>query len=93
LAKEYGLPGVELSLPMSFIGTGGNLNSATDNGLKRAAAMLDMSVDEVRNRATISGAIEIGRHPGVVQVTFLVPMTAVDRIGLGALVREHYGLG
>ena len=32
-----------------------------------------MSVPEVKNRATITGAIEIGRAPGVVQVTFLAP--------------------
>ncbi len=37
-----------------------NLN-ATDNGLERAAALLDMTVPEVKNRATITGAIEIGR--------------------------------
>ena len=46
---------------------------ATDNGLARAAELLGMTVPEVRNRATITGAIEIGRHPGVVQVTFRAP--------------------
>ena len=56
-----------------MIGTGPDLNSATDNGLARAAELLDMSVPEVKNRATIAGAIEIGRLPGVVQVTFRAP--------------------
>ena len=60
-------------LPVSVVGTGPDLNSATDNGLARAAELLDMTVPEVRNRATIAGAIEIGRHPGVVQVTFRAP--------------------
>ena len=55
------------------IGSGPDLNSATDNGLARAAELLEMSVPEVKNRATVTGAIEIGRHPGVVQVTFRAP--------------------
>ena len=42
-----------------------------------------MSVPEVMNRATIAGAIEIGRHPGVVQVTFRAP---AERLGARGLV-------
>ena len=37
-----------------------------------------MTVPEVRNRATINGAIEIGRAPGVIQVTFLAPLSRLD---------------
>src|SRR5262249_31488849 len=51
----------ERSAPISVVGTGPDLNTATDNGLHRAAELLEMSVPEVRNRATIAGAIEIGR--------------------------------
>ncbi len=51
-----------------------------------------MNVDEVKNRATITGGIEIGRHPSVVTVTLLVPMAKLDTLGLGQLVREQYGL-
>ena len=47
-------------------------------------------VPEVKNRATITGAIEIGRAPGVVQVTFLAPAKALARRGLDELVRTHY---
>jgi formamidase len=68
------------------------LNSAVDNGLARAAALLEMTVPEVKNRATITGAIEIGRAPGVVQVTFLAPASRVARRGLEQLVRMHYGI-
>jgi formamidase len=53
--------------------------AATDNGLERAARLLGMSVPEVKNRATITGAIEIGRHPGVVQVTFRAPLSIAWR--------------
>src|SRR5262245_6289874 len=55
--REGGVP-LEESLPISVIGTGPDLNSATDNGLRRAADLLGMSVPEVMNRATITGAIE-----------------------------------
>jgi formamidase len=52
-----------------------------------------MSVPEVKNRATISGAIEIGRHPGVVQVTFRAPTDRLERCGLLAYAREQYANG
>ena len=63
LAREWGLDGLEESAPISVIGSGPDLNSATDNGLERAAELLGMEVPEVKNRATVTGAIEIGRHP------------------------------
>ena len=50
-----------------------------------------MSVPEVKNRATITGAIEIGRHPGVVQVTFRAPVSQLDACSLAGLAREQYG--
>jgi formamidase len=90
LARRYGMDELEEALPISVIGTGPDLNSATDNGLARAAELLDMSVPEVKNRATISGAIEIGRHPGVVQVTFRAPTDRLERRGLLAYAREQY---
>jgi hypothetical protein len=90
LAAGWGLADLEESAPISVIGTGPDLNSATDNGLERAAALLDMTVPEVKNRATITGAIEIGRHPGVVQVTFRAPMEALERCGLATYAREQY---
>jgi acetamidase/formamidase len=92
IAQRHGLTEIEESLPISVIGTGPDLNSAVDNGLARAADLLEMSVPEVKNRATITGAIEIGRAPGVVQVTFLAPAKALARRGLDELVRTHYGM-
>ena len=50
----------------------------------------DMTVPEVRNRATIAGAIEIGRHPGVVQVTFRAPADRLEARGLLGYAREQY---
>lgn len=90
LAEQWGVKKLEESLPISFIGTGANLNEATENGLQRAANVLGISVPEVMNRATITGAIEIGRHPGVVTVTFLCPVRYLDNIGLTTLIRDQY---
>jgi formamidase len=92
LAQKWGLLEIEKSAPISVIGTGGTLNAATENGLNRAAALLDMSVAEVRNRATVTGAIEIGRLPGVIQVTFLAPLVNLEQAGLLPFVKEVYNL-
>jgi formamidase len=91
LGRRYGVTELERSLPISVIGTGPDLNSATDNGLDRAAELLQLSVPEIRNRATISGAIEIGRHPGVVQVTFRAPAERLDACGLLDYAVAQYG--
>jgi acetamidase/formamidase len=92
IARRNGVGEIEDSLPISVVGTGPDLNSAVENGLQRSAALLDMTVPEVKNRATITGAIEIGRAPGVVQVTFLAPVKALAARGLEELVRTHYGM-
>lgn len=91
VAKSFGLEKLEESLPISVIGTGADLNAATDNGLQRAATLLDMPLAEVKNRATMTGAIEIGRHPGVIQVTFRAPVECLDRCGLLEFARGQYG--
>jgi acetamidase/formamidase len=92
LAARWGVAEVERSAPISVVGTGPDLNSATDNGLERAATLLGMTVPEVKNRATITGAIEIGRHPGVVQVTLRAPIEALERCGLATYAREQYDI-
>lgn len=91
-AAQWGLDGIEESYPISVIGTGPDLNSATDNGLERAAALLDTTVPAIKNRATITGAIEIGRHPGVVQVTFRAPADKLAERGLLTFVQDMYGI-
>ena len=93
IAKSWGVPALEESAPISVVGTGPDLNAATDNGLARAAKLLGMTVPEVKNRATITGAIEIGRHPGVVQVTFRAPLERLEKLGLAPFIRDQYGIG
>jgi len=93
VARSFGVERLEESAPISVVGTGPDLNSATENGLQRAAWLLDMEVPEVMNRATITGAIEIGRLPGVVQVTFRAPLDRLERRGLLPYVSDQYGAG
>jgi formamidase len=90
LARRHGVNQLEETVPVSVVGSGPDLNSATDNGLARAAELLGMSVPEVMNRATVTGAIEIGRHPGVVHVTFRAPVDRLEARGLLSYAREQY---
>lgn len=91
VGRRHGVTELEEDAPISVIGTGPDLNSATDNGLARAAELLGMSVPEVKNRATAAGAIEIGRHPGVVQITLRAPAARLEERGLLHYARELYG--
>ena len=91
LARRHGIEELEETAPISVVGTGPDLNSATDNGLARAADLLGMTVPEVKNRATVTGAIEIGRAPGVVHVTFRAPTDRLEARGLLPYARELYG--
>ncbi|MDW9428395.1 acetamidase [Sinorhizobium meliloti] len=92
LAKTHGVEVIEKDAPITFVGSGRTLNDATDNGLQRAADFLGISIGEVKNRATIAGAIEIARNPGVVRVTFRVPLSMLDKKGIGHLARSVYNL-
>lgn len=92
LGKKWGVKELEKTAPISFVGTGVNLNEAIDNGLERASEVLGLTVPEVKNRATINGAIEIGRAPGTVTVTFLAPIDTLKKAGLYEIIEEHYGL-
>jgi acetamidase/formamidase len=78
--------------PIQVVGSGANLNEATMNGLERMATLSDMDIDEVKNRVTITGGIEIGRLPGMVHITMLTPISRLEQIGIAHLVKEQYGL-
>ncbi|MDA8081309.1 MAG: acetamidase/formamidase family protein [Actinomycetota bacterium] len=78
-------------LPMQILGSGAFINAAADNAVHRAAQLLDMSVDEVRNRGTISGALEIGRLPGFVQLNLMTPKAKIEKLGILHLVEGQYG--
>jgi formamidase len=78
-------------LPVQVLGSGPDLNDAVDNAVGRAAGLFGMTVDEVKNRATISGAVDIGRLPGFVQLSLLVGRDRLERLGIRHLVEAQYG--
>ena len=90
LAEDFGVKSIEDSFPLSIVGTGVNLNRATDNALARAAELFNLSVEEVKNRATITGSIEIGRHPGVVTATMLMPKSILKQARLYKPIKRQY---
>jgi formamidase len=78
-------------LPVQVLGSGAFINAAVDNAVSRAAKLFGMTVDEVKNRSTISGAVDIGRLPGFVQLSLLVPRDRLERLGVLHLVEAQYG--
>eukprot|EP00635_Sarcinochrysidales_sp_CCMP3193_P005147 CAMPEP_0118914332 /NCGR_PEP_ID=MMETSP1166-20130328/14728_1 /TAXON_ID=1104430 /ORGANISM="Chrysoreinhardia sp, Strain CCMP3193" /LENGTH=459 /DNA_ID=CAMNT_0006853909 /DNA_START=26 /DNA_END=1405 /DNA_ORIENTATION=+ len=90
VVKQWNLPPIEDSLPIAVVGTGASLNDATQNGLQRAADLFQVDVPEIKNRATITGAVEIGRAPGVVTVTLRVPREWLDTIHLLDFATDQY---
>ncbi len=74
-----------------MLGSGPFINAAVDNAVTRAAKLLGMSEDEVKNRATVAGAAEIGRLPGFVQLNLLAPRDRLERLGILELVEQQYG--
>jgi formamidase len=92
LADKFGQSVLEDAAPIQVVGSAATLNDAVDNGVARLANLVGMSKEEVMNRVTISGAVEIGRLPGVVTVSTLVPMTKLADLGLAQLVKQQYGL-
>ncbi len=91
MAQEWEVE-LEDVAPIQVVGSGPDLNAATGNALERASKLLDMRLDEVRNRVTITGSIEIGRAPGVVTASLLAPAKQLDRLRILHLVKEQYGL-
>lgn len=92
LGGRLGITEYEETAPIAFVGTGENLNQAIDNGLERAAKVLGITIPEVKNRATINGGLEIGRYPGTATVTFLAPVSLLEKAGLLEIVTEQYGV-
>lgn len=92
LAKEWGMDKLEKTAPICFVGTGANLNAAVDNALNRGSKCLGMSLEEFKNRATITGSVDIGRAPGSVSVPLLIPIEVLEKVGLYDIIKEHYNL-
>jgi len=89
-SRNYGFPVETEMYPLQVVGSGADLNTATANGLTRMAALTGYSIAEVKNRATITGDIQIGRLPGVVQVTLLTPASVLERLNLLDIYKKQY---
>ncbi|UWG48478.1 Acetamidase/formamidase [Halanaeroarchaeum sp. HSR-CO] len=92
LGEQYDVDVETDAGPIQVIGSGATINAATDNAYDRAEALLGMSEGEIRTRATFTGGVEVGRLPGVVQLSLMVPMDLLADRGLDHLVREQYDL-
>ncbi len=92
LAEKHGLSVETESGPIQFIGTGGDLNAAVNNAVDRAHRVLGISRDEVLNRATVTGEVQITRLPGTVQLSLMLPKTLLESRGLWSMVKEQYAL-
>lgn len=90
LGEDYGLKQIEETFPLSFIGSGKNLNDAIENSFERASHFLEQPIDKIKNIATISGAIEIGRLPGIIIVSFHVPKSILKKKQLYKIVKQQY---
>ena len=90
LCQNYGFPIETDVYPVQVVGSGADLNTAAANGLTRMAALTGYSIAEVKNRATITGDIQIGRLPGVVQVTMLTPASILEKLNLLNLYKKQY---
>ena len=92
LADAHGVELNEEMGPVQVIGSGATINDATENAFDRAGTLLDMTEGEIRARCTFTGGVEIGRLPGVVQLSMLAPMSKLEERGLADVVREQYDL-
>ena len=90
ISCAWGNVPVESALPLAFIGSGATINAAADNAFTRASELLELSYDEIRNRCTINGAVQIGRFPGTATVTILVPESILEKKGILKYAREMY---
>lgn len=90
LAEDYGVKQIEETFPLSFIGSGENVNVAIENGFKRASQILELTIDEIKNRTTIAGSIEIGRLPGIVIISLQIPKSILKKKQLYKIVKQQY---
>lgn len=90
LFNKYNMALNEKSYPVQFVGSGSNLNEAIDNSVNRVSNLLNMKEDEIKNRATISGEVEIGRTSGMVHMTLMLPESKLKELKILDYVKKMY---
>jgi acetamidase/formamidase len=63
LARAHGVDELEDDVPISVVGSGPDLNTATDNGLARAAELLEMTVPRCATARRSPGRSRSGATP------------------------------
>lgn len=90
LYRQYAGETLPRFYPIQVVGTGTSMNAAFDNAMQRMANLTGMSIDEIKNRCTVSGEIGIGRTSGCVFLTILLETGVLQNAGLLELAREQY---
>jgi len=89
IAGEWHLDQPENQYPMQFTGSGNGMNEAIDNAIKNVSMFLNISEDEVKNRATISGEVGIGRTSGFSYLTIALPESIFKETGLAEYINRN----
>ena len=66
--------------------------SAVPDAVARAAHFLNVSPDEILNRGTVAGEVQISRLPGAVQLSLQVPREILEENGLWNIVSSQYDI-
>ncbi|KGR87228.1 acetamidase [Lysinibacillus odysseyi 34hs-1 = NBRC 100172] len=90
IAEEFGMKQLEEAFPIAVVGTGITINAATDNALLRMAKLVEAPIEEVKNRVTLTGGVEIGRFPGLVLITAQFPKTVLKNARIFKYVKRQY---
>lgn len=90
VGEEFGMKQLEEAFPIAIIGTGITINAATENALHRMARLVDVPMEEVKNRVTLTGGVEIGRFPGLVTVTAQFPKSVLKNARIFKYVKRQY---
>ncbi len=76
--------------PIQVVGTGAGINAGIDSAVARAAKATGLPRGEIKNLATVSGDVRIGRTTGSVFLTVSLTEETLQRIGILDLVKGQY---
>lgn len=66
-------------IPVQYVGSGTTLEEGIENAIDRISKFTGYSKEEVRNRCTISGSVDIGRVSGLVYLTMMTPYSFIEK--------------
>lgn len=90
LAMQYNFKITERLYPIQWIGSGDNLHEAIDNAIERASMLTGLEKDDIKNRGTVTGSVDIGRVSGVVYITTMLPESILENLQLMPFINEQY---